>query len=296
MSSTADRPGPDRSAPAPAGPPGVDGGRHGPGRRSDTLRQSVVVVSLVLALAGSAYGSGAFGGTPIQNASSGALGPDATLLAPARPAFGIWSVIYLGLALYAIWQALPRHRADARQRVTGYPAAVSMLLNAAWILIAQAGWLPLTVPVIVALLGVLVVLYRRLVTGARPRPVEAVLVDGTFGLYLGWVSVATCANVTAALAAPLADAGVDLGAGAAWWAILVLAVVAVVGAAVALAGEGRVAPAVALVWGLAWIAVSRLDGELRSTSTAVTAIAAAVLVAGWTAVTRVRATPRRRAA
>ena len=30
---------------------------------------------------------------------------------------------------------------------------------------------------------------------------ERVVVDGTFGLYLGWVAVATCANVTAALVA-----------------------------------------------------------------------------------------------
>ncbi|OMH32459.1 hypothetical protein BGP79_07240 [Tersicoccus sp. Bi-70] len=254
----------------------------------------VVLVCLVLALVGSAFGSGAFGGTGIQNAASGALGPDATLLAPARPAFAIWSVIYLGLLLYAVWQALPRHRRDPRQRDTGYAAAVSMLLNAAWILVAQAGWLPLTVPVIVALLVTLIVLYRRLVTGPDPRAVEAVLVDGTFGLYLGWVSVATTANITAALAGPLAPVGVDLDGGAVWWAILVLAVVAVVGAGLALAGDGRVAPALALGWGLAWIAVSRLDGALRSTPTAVTAIAAVVLIVGWTAIVRTLISRRRR--
>lgn len=299
MSSPSEHPGSARTTTGRAttgrAGPGGGGGAGLRGDRSDLVRQVVVVVSLVLALIGSAYGSGAFGGTGIQNASSGALGPDATLLAPARQAFSIWSVIYLGLLLYAVWQALPRNRADARQRVTGYPAAVSMLLNAAWILIAQAGWLPLTVPVIAALLVVLVLLYRRLFTRPRPRPVEAVLVDGTFGLYLGWVCVATSANVTAALAAALASAGVDLGRGAAWWSILVLAVVAVVGTGLALAGDGRVAPTIALTWGLAWIAVSRLSGDLHSTSTAVTAIVAAALIVAWTVVVRLRTQPRRRA-
>ncbi|MEH0109397.1 tryptophan-rich sensory protein [Tersicoccus sp. MR15.9] len=291
MSSTPARhPAPARSTDRP------DPGRPRRRRRSDVTRQVVVLVCLVLALAGSAWGSGAFGGSGIQNAASGALGPDATLLAPARPAFAIWSVIYLGLTLYAVWQALPRQRTNPRQRDTGYTAAVSMLLNAGWILVAQAGWLPLTVPVIVALLVVLVVLYRRLITGPNPRPLEAVLVDGTFGLYLGWVSVATTANVTAALAGPLAAAGLDLDGGAVWWAILVIAVVAVVGAGLALSGDGRVTPALALAWGLAWIAVSRLDGTLRSTPTAVTAIAAAVLILGWTALVRGLTTRRRRPA
>ena len=46
---------------------------------------------------------------------------------------------------------------------------------------------------------------RRAAAAAHPRPAtgvaERVVVDGTFGLYLGWVAVATCANVTAALVA-----------------------------------------------------------------------------------------------
>ncbi|MET0842976.1 MAG: tryptophan-rich sensory protein, partial [Mycetocola sp.] len=65
-------------------------------RPNDRLRQVVVLVSALLAIAGSFVGSGAAGGTPIAEASGGALSADATPVAPAGPAFAIWTVIYLG--------------------------------------------------------------------------------------------------------------------------------------------------------------------------------------------------------
>ena len=63
----------------------------------DSLRESFVTVSAVLAIVGSFMGSGAAGGMQIENASGGALSADATPIAPGGPAFSIWTVIYLGL-------------------------------------------------------------------------------------------------------------------------------------------------------------------------------------------------------
>ena len=84
-------------------------------------------------------------------------------------------------------QLLPARRTDARQRRVGWLVALSMLLNAAWILSIQAGWLTFSVLVIAALIATLVVVVVRL-TRSRPSLwVEAVLLDGTMGLYLGWV-------------------------------------------------------------------------------------------------------------
>ncbi|MCU1529421.1 MAG: hypothetical protein JWP75_3184 [Frondihabitans sp.] len=122
----------------------------------DTLRQITVVVSAIIAIVGSFIGSGAAGGTPIQKAAGGALASDATPIAPGGPAFAIWSVIYLGLLAYAVWQFFPSQRHSPRQRTLGYPVALSLLLNAAWILSIQFGLLALSVPVIVLLLAVLV--------------------------------------------------------------------------------------------------------------------------------------------
>ncbi|TFB54788.1 tryptophan-rich sensory protein [Cryobacterium tagatosivorans] len=257
---------------------------------NDLLRQTVVGVSAVLAIVGSFIGSGAAGGTPIQEASGGALSADATPIAPSGPAFGIWSAIYLGLIAYAIWQFLPRQKTDDRQRRLGYPVAASLILNAAWILTVQFDLLALSVPVIVLLLAVLVWAFLITVT-TRPKDLaETVVVDGTIGLYLGWVCVATAANVTAVLAATGFD-GFGIARDA--WAVGVIAVAGLVGVLLAVAGRGRLAPAASLCWGLAWVAVARLTGELISVPAAIAAIGAVVVVLIVTVTLRLALPPTR---
>jgi len=251
----------------------------------DVVRQVIVMISAVIAVVGSFIGSGAAGGTPIQDAAGGALAADATTIAPAGPAFSIWSVIYVGLIAYAIWQLLPRQRSAPRQRVLGYPIAVTLLLNAAWILSIQFGALALSVPIIVVLLAALI--YTFFLT-LRTRPtgvVEAVVADGTVGLYLGWVCVATAANITAFLV----DAGfTGWGIPRDAWSVAVVVVAGAVGVLLAVRGRGRLAPAASLGWGLAWVAVARLGGEPYSIATGVAAIVAVVVVIVTTVAIRVR--------
>ncbi|NUT57378.1 MAG: tryptophan-rich sensory protein, partial [Agromyces sp.] len=106
-------------------------------RGGDLARQLTVAVSALLAVIGSFIGSGAAGGTPVQDAAGGALAADATLLAPGSGAFSIWSLIYFGLLAYAVWQFLPSQRTAERHRRIGYLVAASLLINAAWILSIQ---------------------------------------------------------------------------------------------------------------------------------------------------------------
>jgi hypothetical protein len=118
---------------------------------------------------------------------------------------------------------------------------------------------------------------------------ERVLVDGSLGLYFGWVCVATAANIAAALTGSGFDgAGVDPD----WWAVAVLAVVGAVGVVLAARSGGRLAVAAAIAWGLAWIAVARWDGAPQSAPTAVAAAAAAVVVLSVATVLRLRAATR----
>ncbi|WP_066041577.1 tryptophan-rich sensory protein [Herbiconiux solani] len=263
---------------------------------ADRVRQVVVAASAVFAVIGSFVGSGAAGGTPIQEAAGGALSADSTLIAPAGPAFSIWSVIYLGLIAYAVWQFLPRQAAAPRQRRLGYPVAVTLILNAAWILSVQAGLLALSVVVIVLLLAALLVTFVLVVRTRRRGQgvIESIVLDGTIGLYLGWVCVATAANVTAALQAGGFD---GFGAPAEGWGIAIVIVAALAGIALAAYGRGRLAPAASLAWGLAWLAVSRTTGELLSAPVATTAWIAAAAVVVATVVIRITAVAgdRRRA-
>jgi hypothetical protein len=252
---------------------------------ADVVRQIVVLVSALVAVALAAFGSGAFGGASVSDAAGGALSATATTVAPATTAFSIWSVIYLGLIAYAVHQVLPRQRAVTRHRRLGYWVAASMLLNAGWLFAAvQLGSVWLGAAVIVVLLLVLARIFVICFHTASGGWVDAIVTDGTMGLYLGWVSVATVANIAAALVSSGFD-GFALPAG--FWSAVVLGVAALAGVAIAFAGRGRIAPALSLSWGLAWIAVGRLAGEPENTVAGVAAIIAAVVVLGVTVAVRV---------
>lgn len=254
----------------------------------------LVIVSALIAVLGGFLGSGAVVGTPIAEAAGGALSATATLVAPAGPAFSIWSVIYAGLLAYAVWQALPAQQRSARQRVLRRPIAATMILNAAWILVVQWGQVFLSVVVIVALLASLAVVFALLIrhpverTSAAATAVDTVVTDGTFGLYLGWVSVATVANTSAWLAS------IGWTGGATLWAVVVLVVAALVGLFLARVSGGRIAQALSLSWGLAWVAQGRLAGENLDTVVGWTAALAAAVVLLGTIVTAVRRRSTRR--
>lgn len=264
-----------------SGGPGTPGGAApGDPTSTDRIRQVVVTLSEVFCVIGTLVGVGVLG-TSVATTSGGALSAQATLIAPAGPAFSIWSVVYLGLAAYTVWQWLPANAATERSRATGWLAAVSMVLNAGWLLVTQQGWIWVSVVVIVALVLTLGLLVQRLTALGSRSAVERVVVDGTFGLYLGWVAVATCANVTAALVSSHVDPGRPIGAG---FAVVVLVIAAALGVLFAVRLGGRWAVAVAMAWGLAWIGAGRLGAtDLHSAPTAVAAIVAAVVVLAATA-------------
>jgi hypothetical protein len=241
---------------------------------TDQVRRIAVIAAEIFCIVGTLFGVGVIG-TRVEESSGGALAATATLIAPAGPAFSIWTPIYLGLLGYAVWQALPANAVRERVRSTGWLAAASMVLNAAWLLVTQQGWIWVSVVVIVALALTLGTLVQRLTRETAASTLERILLDVTFGLYLGWVAVATCANITAALV----DSGVDLGATANQVAaVVVLAVAAGLGVLFARRLGGRWSVAAAMAWGLAWIAVGRLGDEPRSVATGIAAVVAVVVV------------------
>jgi len=248
--------------------------------KSDRVRRTVVLLTVAGSLVAALFGSGLLGGQGIADAAGGAFAADATVLAPAGFAFSIWSVVYLGLLAYAVWQFVPAQAAKPGHRVVGYGVAASALLNAVWIVCVLAWRVAESFVIIVILLGVLLLTFVRVCRRPRRASVaEAVLVDGVIGLYLGWVTVAAAAN----LAAWLADVGI-----AAWSqapgvpGTITLICAGLIALFTAWRG-GRWAPAVATSWGLVWIAVGRWVGAPAAPVVATTAVVLAVLVIGVTA-------------
>lgn len=248
--------------------------------KSDRVRRIVVALTVAGAVVGAVFGSGLLGGTSIADAAGGAFAADATVLAPAGAAFAIWSVIYLGLVGYALWQLVPAQAAKPIHRTVGYGVAASALLNAVWIVCIQAWRTAESFVIIVILLGVLLVTFVRVCRRPRRGTVaEIVLVDGTIGLYLGWVVVAACANLAAWMGAVGMTAWTQAPGAP---GVIALIVAGLIAAFTAWRG-GRWAPAVGSAWGLAWIAVGRWSGDPEAPVVASTAVVLAVIVLAVTA-------------
>ena len=131
----------------------------------------------------------------------------------------------------------------------------------------------------------LVVLIRIMYILGEPRTggwPDLILTEATFGLYFGWVLVATFANLFAYLSSEGLDAFTTIPVGVGG---IVLA--GLIGVVAAIIDGGRIAPALATSWGLAWIAVARTEGSYESqllviTAAAASAIALLTALIAWT--------------
>ena len=146
---------------------------------------------------------------------------------PAGYVFSIWGLIYIGWIAFLIWQFRPVNRTSPRMRALGYWFALSCIFNAAWLFCWHYQQFGLSVIVMLALLFTLILSYVRLNVGrVRVGTAERWSVDIPFGVYLGWVSVATIANITSFLDFINWNGwGVD----AQVWTVITLAVASVLG-------------------------------------------------------------------
>jgi len=119
---------------------------------------------------------------------------------PAGYVFSIWGLIYIGLIVFAIYQALPAQREHPRLRATGWWIVLGGLANIAWIFLWHYEQFPLTLIAMLALLATLIVTYLGFGVGrARVSISERLAAHLPFSIYLGWITVATVANVTSLL-------------------------------------------------------------------------------------------------
>jgi hypothetical protein len=164
----------------------------------DLARQVVTVAAFVATVTV----NGLANALPINGLTTGEVSDRLpVLVVPAAYVFSIWGLIYLGLAAFTVYQALPSRRADPLLRRLGWLPALAGVLNVAWILLWHHEAFVLTVPVMVALLATLVAVETTLRGGGRPRAgAERWAVAVPFSIYVGWITVATIANVAATLA------------------------------------------------------------------------------------------------
>lgn len=236
----------------------------------DLVRQGLVII----ALAATIFVNYLSNALPINGRTPGEISDSFPVrFTPAGYVFSIWSIIYLGLIAYAIYQALPSQRANPRLRAIGWPFVLSCVANSGWIFAWHYGLYPLSLLIMLVLLGSLITLYTRLYPAYRTvSAAERWTTHIPFRIYLGWITVATVANATIVLynwgwqGAPLS---------AETWAALLIYIATVIGFFFALRLRD-IAYTLVLVWAFVGIYVAQNDAPL----TAYSALAMAGVLSG----------------
>jgi hypothetical protein len=142
---------------------------------------------------------------PINNKNTGELS-DAypNLFVPAGITFSIWGIIYLLLTIFVIYQIVYALKNKTEENTfidkIGMLFFISSLANISWIFSWHYQILPLSLVIMVVLLISLINIYLQLNIGKQNLiRKENKLVNITFSVYLGWISIATIANITAFL-------------------------------------------------------------------------------------------------
>ena len=161
----------------------------------DTIRQITIIIATAITIVVNLFSSF------ITGKSVAAISDRFPVpVTPAGWAFSVWGIIYIGLIAYAIYQALPAQRANPRLRRIGYLYVLGCAANVAWLFLWVNEQITLSLIAILVLLLSLIALYLRAnMNRSNIDRVERWCVNIPFGIYMGWITVATIVNVTVVL-------------------------------------------------------------------------------------------------
>ncbi len=231
----------------------------------------------------------------INNTTPGELSDKLpNLFVPSGITFSIWSIIYLLLFLFIIYQArslVMRDVADSPFiKKIGWYFALSNLANIGWIFAWHYELVPLSLAFMLVLFFSLLMIYLRGGIGLPESVItrkERWFYQVPFSVYLGWITVATIANVTALLV----WAGVEpFTRSAVIWTWIVIAVAALI-SILMLWTRQDIAYSLVIIWALIGIIIKRMDPSyFRELSVAAVAGIAALAVAIMILITLIRRT------
>lgn len=237
----------------------------------DNLRQTANLLSVLLALAVNILANT----LPLNNQTTAQISDRfKVFFVPAGYVFAIWGIIYIGWSAFTVYQFLPAHKESLRLRGLGYLFALTGVFNAAWLFCWQYNHFTLSVLVMLILLGLLIASYLKLNIGRTSvSTAEKWCVDIPFSVYLGWISVATIANISDWLYFVNWNGfGIDPQV----WAVIMLLITSLLGLLMVLTRRDS-GYLFVLVWALAGIAIKQSAAPLVANSAWVASMIALAL-------------------
>lgn len=176
-----------------------------------------------------------------------------SMFTPAGFTFVIWSLIYLSLAIFVVYQSLPSQRRNETFAAISTWFKIGCAANALWMFVWHQEWIMVALLLMIVILVSLIAIYRAITA-------EHWLVRASFSLYLGWICVATIANLSAMQSAL---AWSNLGVDETTWTFLKLAVAGAVASIVGLRHKDAV-----FVLVVAWAAYGISIGQAATPAVA----------------------------
>jgi len=178
------------------------------------------------------------------------------LFVPAGYVFSIWGLIYIGMILFSVYQALNSQRENSLIDNIAPAYWIANMANNVWLFLWHWEFFPLTLIAMLTILLSLISLYRQFnKTDSLLTPSEVWLVKVPFSIYLGWISVATVANISQVL---FFIGWNGFGLLPEIWTVIMLAVGAVLGILILLR-ERDFAYAAVLIWAFIGIAAKQAN-------------------------------------
>ena len=204
------------------------------------------------------------------------------LFVPAGITFSILGIIYILWVVFAIYQARDLFKKEEIEmpflhQIT-FLFILSSVANSAWIFAWQYEYVGLSLLLMIVLLFSLLAIYIRLNIGRTSASrTEKLCVHVPFSVYLGWITVATIANVTAFLVSVHWD---GFGISQLSWTIVVISVGVLI-TLLMLALRKDIAYSLVVIWALLGIYIKRTNAPFTNNDVATTAIIAmGILIAG----------------
>lgn len=119
-----------------------------------------------------------------------------SLFTPAGFTFSIWGLIYLLLITYAVYQLLPRNSDRPIFDRINRHFVVNCAANSLWILCWHYELITLSLILMSAILISLIGIYRHILPDKIQGFRDRLFIRIPFSLYMGWITVATLANIS----------------------------------------------------------------------------------------------------
>jgi benzodiazapine receptor len=208
-----------------------------------------------------------------------------TLITPAGYVFSIWGIIYVLLGIFVIFQALPKEKDKEYPSKIGWLFVLSCILNIIWLFLWQFEYLVFSVIVMFLLLAILILIYLKLDIGKSEVGLsEKLTIHLPFSTYLGWITIASIANVSVTLVSLEWD---GFGTSSELWAALVL-IIALLITILVLVTRKDIAYGLVIIWAFLGIAIRQSANQNIVILTQASAIIVFIILVSLVLITKLR--------